>query len=79
VEAHPRLHFFPAVISVNGTEMMRKFLASRAGATAIEYGLILALIAVAVLAALPGLSSAIVSIFERLSAEFATNATGTPP
>lgn len=58
---------------------MRKFLISRTGATAIEYGLILALISLAMAAALPTLRTALISTLEQLSSEFATNATGVTP
>ena len=46
--------------------MLRTFLEDESGATAIEYGLIAALIAVAIIAALQGLSDALVENFQEI-------------
>ncbi len=43
--------------------MIRKFLANESGATAIEYGLIAAGIAVAIIAAVQGLGTKLISTF----------------
>jgi pilus assembly protein Flp/PilA len=47
--------------------MFRKFLKNTKGATAIEYGLIAALIAVAAIAAMQGLGNKLTSTFENVS------------
>jgi pilus assembly protein Flp/PilA len=47
--------------------MVRKLLRSRKGATAIEYGLIAALIAVAAIAAMQGLGNQLTKTFENVS------------
>ena len=46
--------------------MLRTFLEDESGATAIEYGLIAALIAVAIIAALQGLSGALDENFQEI-------------
>ena len=43
------------------------FLADKSGATAIEYGLIAALVSVAAIAALGSMGNALVSIFNRVA------------
>ena len=48
--------------------MIRKLFASRKGATAIEYGLIAALIAVAAIAAMQGLGNSLNTTFSNVSA-----------
>lgn len=57
---------------------MRTFIASRTGATAIEYGLLLALISILIVTALPILAAGLEAAFNALSAEFTGNASGTP-
>jgi len=47
--------------------MIRKLFRSRKGATAIEYGLIAALIAVAAIAAMQGLGNQLTKTFENVS------------
>jgi len=47
--------------------MFRKLLRSRKGATAIEYGLIAALIAVAAIAAMQGLGNQLTKTFDNVS------------
>ena len=47
--------------------MIRKLLRGRRGATAIEYGLIAALIAVAAIAAMQGLGNSLTSTFNNVS------------
>jgi pilus assembly protein Flp/PilA len=50
-----------------GPPMFRKLFRSRKGATAIEYGLIAALIAVAAIAAMQGLGNQLTKTFENVS------------
>jgi len=50
-----------------GLPMIRKLFRSRKGATAIEYGLIAALIAVAAIAAMQGLGNQLTKTFENVS------------
>lgn len=50
--------------------IVRRFAADRAGATAIEYGLICALIALAILAALNTTGAALVALLQALLAAF---------
>ena len=47
--------------------ILRKFLGNKKGATAIEYGLIAALIAVAAIAAMQGLGNQLKTTFENVS------------
>lgn len=47
--------------------MIRKFFKDRTGATAIEYGLIAALIAVAAIAAMQGLGNSLNTTFSNVS------------
>jgi pilus assembly protein Flp/PilA len=49
------------------TGRLREFFASQSGATAIEYGLITALIAVAIIATLISLTSSITNTFNEVS------------
>ena len=56
-------------------QKIRAFLKNNKGATAIEYGLIAALIAVAAIAAMQGLGSSLTSTFENVSGTM-TTATG---
>ena len=49
--------------------MFRKFIRNEEGATAIEYGLIAALIAVAAIAAMQGIGSKLNSTFNNVSAQ----------
>ena len=48
---------------------IRSFIADESGATAIEYGLIAALVSVAAIAALSALGSALEGIFNEVSTE----------
>ncbi len=52
-------------------KLFNKVLRNKAGATAIEYGLIAALIAVAAIAAMQGLGSQLTSTFETTSSTMA--------
>jgi pilus assembly protein Flp/PilA len=54
--------------------MLRKFWDDESGPTAIEYGLIAALIAVAIIAALEALSGSLTSIFNGVATELDTAA-----
>lgn len=54
--------------------LIKKFLDDESGATAIEYGLIVGLIAVAIIVALTALGGHITGLFEKIS----TAITGTP-
>lgn len=56
--------------------LLKKFAADESGATAIEYGLIAALVAVVVIGALTVLGENLTTTFERVS-ENLTQATGT--
>ena len=47
--------------------LMKKFLSNKSGATAIEYGLIAALIAVAAIGAMQGIGSKLSSTFGNVS------------
>ncbi|HYE00975.1 MAG TPA: Flp family type IVb pilin [Alphaproteobacteria bacterium] len=53
--------------------LISRFGRDRKGATAIEYGLIAGFIAVALLAALPGLTSALTGMFEGISSSLTAN------
>lgn len=56
------------------TNFMKRLAGDRKGATAIEYGLIAALIAVAAIAAMQGMGSQLSSTFEKTSSTLgATN------
>lgn len=55
---------------------MRKFLKNNKGATAIEYGLIAALIAVAAIAAMSSVGSKLSSTFNNVSNNLSTPAAG---
>jgi pilus assembly protein Flp/PilA len=61
----PGLHF--ACAEREGLSMIRKLFRSRKGATAIEYGLIAALIAVAAIAAMQSLGNQLTKTFENVS------------
>ena len=50
-------------------DMFKKFIADDAGATAIEYGLIAALVSVAAVAALGTLGTSLSTMFGRVSTE----------
>ena len=54
------------------TNMLRKFFDDESGATAIEYGLIAALIAVAIIAALTALGGELNRIFGLIQSELST-------
>lgn len=54
-------------------QKIRAFLKNSKGATAIEYGLIAALIAVAAIAAMQGLGNQLKTTFTQVSTEMATN------
>ncbi|WP_277981562.1 Flp family type IVb pilin [Sphingomonas phyllosphaerae] len=49
--------------------MFRRLLGNRRGATAIEYGLIAALVAVAAIAAMKGLGNQLVNTYNRTAAK----------
>lgn len=53
------------------TKMLKKFIADRNGATAIEYGLIAAFIALAMVAALPTIKTNLGAKFNTVSTELA--------
>jgi pilus assembly protein Flp/PilA len=53
------------------TKLLRAFLADESGATAIEYGLIAALVAVAAIVALGSLGSELTSIFTQVTSDLA--------
>ena len=53
-------------------KMLNRFAADESGATAIEYGLIAALIAVAIIAALKSLSSNIQNTFNYVGTQMST-------
>ena len=55
--------------------LFKRFAADQSGATAIEYGLIAALIAVAIIAALRGLSTNIQSTFNYVGTQISTATT----
>jgi pilus assembly protein Flp/PilA len=54
------------------TTLMKKFLSDDSGATALEYGLIASLIAVAIIAGLRALSSNLNNTFNKVSTELST-------
>ena len=56
-------------------QMIRKFVKNNKGATAIEYGLIAALIAVAAIAAMQGLGNQLKTTFGRVTTTMATSNT----
>jgi pilus assembly protein Flp/PilA len=58
---------------------IRSFIADESGATAIEYGLIAALVSVAAIAALTALGSALEDIFLRVSTELEDAAASAQP
>jgi pilus assembly protein Flp/PilA len=60
-----------------GMQTIRKFFKNSKGATAIEYGLIAALIAVAAIAAMQGLGSSLNKTFNNVSGKL-NGAAGTP-
>ena len=68
---NPQTHSAGAINFVRavagGNIMFRKLLRSRKGATAIEYGLIAALIAVAAIAAMQGLGNQLTKTFENVT------------
>jgi len=53
------------------SKLFARFLKDESGATAIEYGLIAALISVGIIGAAEGLGGAVSDTFERLSGEMA--------
>jgi pilus assembly protein Flp/PilA len=55
---------------------LRKLVQDESGATAIEYGLIAALVAVAIIFALSQLGDSLTGIFERVSTQLDTAADG---
>ena len=59
------------------TRKLFDFLRDESGATAIEYGLIAALVSVAAIAALGAMGESLVDIFERVSSELANAAAST--
>ena len=58
-------------------QQIRAFLKNNKGATAIEYGLIAALIAVAAIAAMQGLGTQLKATFTKSSTEMAKGVAGT--
>jgi pilus assembly protein Flp/PilA len=58
-----------------GMNTVARFANDESGATAIEYGLIAALIAVGIIAAATTLGSSLSSLFYRISGKLNTNAT----
>jgi pilus assembly protein Flp/PilA len=54
--------------------LFKRFVQDESGATAIEYGLIAALVAVAIITILGTMSDSLVATFGRVSAELATAA-----
>lgn len=60
-------------------KFINKLLRDEAGATAIEYGLIAALIAVAAISAMQGLGGQLKSTFEKTSSGMSTTTTTTTP
>lgn len=48
-------------------EMFKRFLRDEEGATAVEYGLIAALIAVAIITAVSGVGDALIALFESVT------------
>ncbi|PZQ59330.1 MAG: Flp family type IVb pilin [Sphingomonas taxi] len=54
-------------------QKIRSFLKNSKGATAIEYGLIAALIAVAAIAAMKGLGNQLTNTFSNVSSKMASN------
>lgn len=55
-----------------------KFLQDESGATAIEYGLIAALVSVAAIGALGSMGESLIVIFEKVAGELTTAVTTTP-
>ncbi|MDF0488659.1 Flp family type IVb pilin [Sphingomonas sp. H39-1-10] len=53
-------------------QSIRKFIKNNKGATAIEYGLIAALIAVAAIAAMKGIGTQLTNTFENVSSNMKT-------
>ena len=60
-------------------KIIRSFITDESGATAIEYGLIAALVSVAAIAALTALGSALEDIFLRVSTELEDAAESAQP
>jgi pilus assembly protein Flp/PilA len=60
-----------------GMQTIRKIFADKKGATAIEYGLIAALIAVAAIAAMQGLGTSLNTTFNEVSSEMTGTASST--
>lgn len=58
--------------------MLHRFLRNRSGATAIEYGLMIALISLGVITAVIALGDQIAALFQSLADYFTNTATGTP-
>jgi len=58
-----------------GMKTIRKFFKNSKGATAIEYGLIAALIAVAAIAAMQGLGTSLTKTFNNVSTKLNTSTT----
>ena len=56
--------------------LMSSFIHDESGATAIEYGLIVALVSVAAMAALSALGDSLSSVFDVISATLSTAAAG---
>lgn len=59
------------------TNLIKKLAADRKGATAIEYGLIAAFIALAITAALPGIRTALGDTFTNVETELESTTTTT--
>ncbi len=58
--------------------MFKKFLADESGATAIEYGLIAALVSVAGIVALESMGSSLSALFSDVSSKMQTGAASAP-
>ncbi len=57
---------------------LKRFLKDESGATAIEYGLIAALVAVAIIGAVTSLGTSLIDVFDSISDELDTVATPAP-
>jgi pilus assembly protein Flp/PilA len=53
-------------------KLLRKLVRNESGATAIEYGLIAALLAIGIIAAVKGVKTALIGTFNKVSSELVT-------
>lgn len=60
------------------SKFVTRFLKDESGATAIEYGLIIALISVVIVAAITSLGGNLTSVFEKVDGELSTAAKPAP-